>query len=351
MKRVQFLLLLSAVTVVAFFCFARRNDKTVTVNADKFSNHAGANISSDHNRAKDSTHSGADVVSAISSNLNDSSSVNSVRDSVAGKYVNSDRRRAIHSSSGNNAVYLSRLKEADLNAQNAPPERVKELSEMLNEKFSAQKELSLLEFNAIKNNILDKLLSQNELPVGIGMYMVEMYRDRSHDDLWRDYCVQHFYLYCDRKVREGGINASDPAINAIKSAYWDAAAETETTIAGSALLGLERLSRLDPNFDRARLERIVLNYAMNENTPLKTRITAMQLCGVTQQESILPAARTVAQETKSIPLQIAAIAAIGDVGDASDVAFLEKLTSTTTGYARNSANSSLARLKKRLNVM
>ena len=47
-----------------------------------------------------------------------------------------------------------------------------------------------IEINAIKNNVLDRLLRQNTLPEGIGLQLVEMASNLENDPVWRDYCIQ-----------------------------------------------------------------------------------------------------------------------------------------------------------------
>ncbi len=47
-----------------------------------------------------------------------------------------------------------------------------------------------IEINAVKNDVLDRLLRQTELPQEIGLQLVEMASNRENDTVWRDYCIQ-----------------------------------------------------------------------------------------------------------------------------------------------------------------
>jgi hypothetical protein len=47
-----------------------------------------------------------------------------------------------------------------------------------------------IEINAVKNDVLDKLLQQKTLPEGLGLQIVEMAGNVENDPVWRDCCVQ-----------------------------------------------------------------------------------------------------------------------------------------------------------------
>ena len=229
-------------------------------------------------------------------------------------------------------------------------ERVAELMEFLNSKFNGQNGLDLLAFNAIKNDLLEKLIDQKNIPEGLGQYMVDMYRDRSLDVVWRDYCVQHFPRYLEAKYPEG-ISSDNSEAKAMRYALWDAVNETESSIAGTALIALEKISKMDPQCDRQKIANQAFAYARDDGCPVPARITAMQLCGVMGQPQILPTAKSVATAASSIPLRMSAIATIGDVGGQGDIGFLENIVkSSDSYYIKNSAQSALKRLKKRLGI-
>ena len=244
-------------------------------------------------------------------------------------------------------VYHARLKEIEALGNDLPAEQCQDLIDFLNMRLDDQKDLTDVQLNALKNQALDKLIAQDVVPDRVGTMIADMYNDRRHDDLWRDYCVQHFALYYERMWPTGDAPERDPDFLAIREAYWRAARETDTGIAGTALLGLERISRLDARFDRRKVESYVLHYAVNPSTPTDTRTTAMHLCALTEQPSVLGSARSVADKEECIPLRMAAIATIGDIGSARDMAFLEGLVPKTRGYVRNAAKAALERLRKR----
>ena len=59
-----------------------------------------------------------------------------------------------------------------------------------------------IEINAVKNDVLDRLLRQAVLPEGIGLQMVEMAGNAENDPVWRDYCIQFMTPFYERVTTE-----------------------------------------------------------------------------------------------------------------------------------------------------
>jgi hypothetical protein len=213
---------------------------------------------------------------------------------------------------GTHACYLALLREADGLGEALPAERIEALRALLRTPHAPDAGLSLAEFNAVKNDVLDALIRQKRLPAGLGRQIAEMSRDRSLDPQWRDYCVQHLALYCERRWPAGSRMGADADAQAIQSACWSAVEETQGATAGTALIGLERLSRQYLEFDRARVADWALLLARSGNCSEAARTTALQVCGQMGVTAVLPAAREVAGSKASLPLRLSAIATIGN---------------------------------------
>jgi len=179
-----------------------------------------------------------------------------------------------------------------------------------------------IEINAVKNDVLDKLLRQETLPEGIGLKLVEMAGDATQDAVWRDYCVQFMGPCYERltteyteyaegnkqnnlgqndSVRTGaGLTAkerierksqgSEGAGNysvhnhsvekeAVREAMFQALDERDSTIAGTALIGLENLSRTHGEFDRELITTKAVEIAGDEMASTESRMTALRLAG------------------------------------------------------------------------
>ncbi|MBT7065949.1 MAG: HEAT repeat domain-containing protein [Verrucomicrobia bacterium] len=209
-------------------------------------------------------------------------------------------------------------------------------------------------FNGIKNDVLDVILRQNTLPEGIGAILVEMYRDESYDDMWRDYCVQFMTAYYEVKwpadapsPTDGG-NAEDKERETIEAVYWDALKETDTTIAGTALLGLNSLSQQYAAIDPKRVSQAAIDLLINSEVGEPARITAFSIAASLGDRQALPEARAIAQTGETITLRMAAIAAIGRLGTAKDLELLSALEQDDETRIRRIAETALKRAQRRL---
>ena len=205
-------------------------------------------------------------------------------------------------------------------------------------------EMGLLEFESVRNDTLDLLLRQTQLPPDLGKNMVAIFRDHEQNKVWRDYCVQHFAPYCKAKWNNGDISLDDPDWIAVSNAFFDAVKETDSTIAGTALIGMEMLSQTHTVLSRETVGQLASTLALDDNCGEPARITALCVCGQLKKTEILPTVRFLAQTAETIPLQIAAIATLGDLGDSIDKEYLETLLTAGNERLHPAAKSALERL-------
>jgi len=211
-----------------------------------------------------------------------------------------------------NRNYKSRAAAVHRLGKDLRHDEIPQLLDFLKTKHNEQSDLSLLQLNSIKNDILDLLIEQNTLHQDLGYQIVAMYRDHSMDDVWRDYCVQHFSAYYERKwpATQNPLLPYDPEWRQIISAYHEAVGETDTTIAGTALIGLEMLSANHEEVSRQDLREIAFKTAANDASGESTRIAALQVCALTGERRILPVAESLAQDPNaSTVLKLSASAA------------------------------------------
>jgi hypothetical protein len=217
-------------------------------------------------------------------------------------------------------------------------------------KFADQGELQQLEFHAVKNDVLDKLIAQKELPEDLGRVLLSIYRDTSTDPLLRDYCVQHFAAYHQRKWPKGTIGAdkSDPERNDVMAAYWEALEETDTSIAATALMGLRRLAAESGEAERQQVCERALALAVDDGAGLATRTAALQVCALMRVREVLPVARELAHRGKTMGVRLSAIAALGQIGDEEDASILKRIAASSEPYPRRAAEKALRRMGQRL---
>ena len=65
-----------------------------------------------------------------------------------------------------------------------------------------------------KNEVMDELLNQDDIPADYGTQMVALFRDKSQDILTRDFAVQHIGLYAQALHRRGIYDPASAEANA-----------------------------------------------------------------------------------------------------------------------------------------
>lgn len=182
----------------------------------------------------------------------------------------------------------------------------------------------LKEIDALKNLILDRLIAQKNLPNALGSYLTEAYQDATWDNLWRNYVIQHFAPYYQARYGSAGGKTSGAEADTIRDVLWSAGSDSDPSIAASALIGWEELSRYHETFDRLRLKSRVATLAVSESTPAPLRIAAFQLAGELDATEVLSSAKAAAVNAPSIALRAAAINAIGALGSNLEAQWLEQ---------------------------
>lgn len=252
---------------------------------------------------------------------------------------------------------------------------VEALLEMLtwsNERFPEG--MRPIEINAVKNDVLDRLLRQNVLPEGIGLQLVEMASNSENDPVWRDYCVQFMAPYYERALGElnlttegteahrgrasntfvssseaGGEKIDE--LDAVREAMVAALDERGTTIAGTSLIGLELLSRTHDEFDRDVIVGKASEIAADESASAASRMTAMRLSaqisnneqGISNIE-VAESARLIAQTGETVLLRSAAIVTLGETGSEADRELLESYTLDENRQIAHAATLALAKM-------
>ena len=192
----------------------------------------------------------------------------------------------------------------------------------------------------LRNNMMDKLTGQPTRPAGLPDVLVAIYQDKNQDVVMRDYAIQHMNpAYAQARPDEKAV---------LRQALWQAVEETDSSIAGTALLALNNLAQNNAEFEKDKIAETALKLAGDEQCGELSRITAVQICGRTGTTQAEPLALQLAQSAGSIPLRITAIAALGDLGDRSVKAFLQQIAAGGEDRLKPAAESALKRLNKRL---
>jgi len=212
-----------------------------------------------------------------------------------------------------------------------------------------------IEINSIKNDVLDRLLRQKKLPEAMWYQLVDMFADTESDPVWRDYCVQFMSGFYEKqsevlgvKFQEGqsGGSGSVPTMDdtevvppndelaAVRETMIHALDERNETIAGTALIGVELLSRTHGEFDRDMILDKASEIAANEAVSNESRLTALRLSASENlkpetgnvNEQVADTARLLAQTGETMLMRSAAIVTLGETGAPEDRELLESFT-------------------------
>ena len=157
------------------------------------------------------------------------------------------------------------------------------------------------------NQLMDELLDRPVIPADYGATMVALYRDRTQDDITRDFAVQHIGLYAQALNRSGAYDPDSEDARLCRDALLAATAETKTIIAAAAFRALSDVSAFDPYIDGKRLDAILVSCVGDASASSAARIMAIQLCGERRVSSALPALKGILDDaTAPIPHRHAA---------------------------------------------
>lgn len=198
-----------------------------------------------------------------------------------------------------------------------------------------------------KNDILEALIEQVPQSTRIQGALLSMFRDKTHEEWWRNFCVQHFELLYRKKWSGGSAVSTDKDRITMAGAYQQALAETGNSIAGTALLGMARLSEDYPEFDKKAVSKSAVNIAGNTGADPRSRIAALQVAGRLGGSDVLPVARSVAVSGSAISLRLSAISAISEVGTAEDVSLLSQISRADEPYLAKAASNALHRIESK----
>ncbi len=152
---------------------------------------------------------------------------------------------------------------------------------------------SIAELASEKNQVMDELLNQPQIPSDYADVMIGLYRDKSQDVLTRDFAVQHIGLYAQALRRRGEYDADAAESSSLRAVLFDAAGETRTIVAAAAFRALADMSVFDPRVDANRLDSLLAACTADASSDPATRSMAVQLCGERRVRSSRPALESI----------------------------------------------------------
>jgi hypothetical protein len=204
----------------------------------------------------------------------------------------------------------------------------------------------------LKNQLMDRLCALNPPPMQLADLLAQIYHDRTQNEAIRDYAVQHLATFFEKMDAAPEVlrRTRSFEITEANTVLWEALAETDDSIAGTALLGLERLADSQPDIDAKQVAAAALTLAQDKNAGELSRITALQVCAKMKVHEALPLALEATQSTETVPLRISAIAALGALGTSDQMALLETFIQGADERLKLPAQHALNQINQRLSV-
>ena len=150
-----------------------------------------------------------------------------------------------------------------------------------------------------KNQIMDALLNQPQIPSDYGETIVALFRDQSQDVLTRDFAVQHIGLYAQALKRRGEYAPDSADAKECRAALFEAADDTRTIVAAAAFRALADIANFDSRIDASRLDSLLVACAADASSAPASRSMAVQLCGERRVNAARPALEAICADSSS----------------------------------------------------
>lgn len=195
--------------------------------------------------------------------------------------------------------------------------------------------------NALKNDVANLLRAQVRFPDVLPWRLAAMWRDPLHDEVWRDYCIQHAGAAWPRI-------ANKAARDEVRAVLWEAAADPAAPGSGTALIALRNLADSGAEA-RVKVAARAAASAESGAAPEGVRVTSLQIAAELGAPGAAALARPILSDrSQPVHLRMSAVAALGMTGDASDLPALKALAETSDPRLRAAASSALRRLSEAL---
>lgn len=204
--------------------------------------------------------------------------------------------------------------------------------------------------HVLKNDLMGALVYQQTPPAALPDLFEQIWRDKSQNEVIRDYAVQHLSVLYERLEEPAGwsLEQLSAGREAILRVLWEAARSSESSIAGTALLGLTRLSTSGAAINRKELAGLAARLAGDAQTQEAARISAIQVCCRLQATEALPLLVEAASWKSSSSVRLSAIGGLGLMGVREQVPLLEEVVREGDPRLQPAATLALNRIRERM---
>jgi HEAT repeat protein len=199
--------------------------------------------------------------------------------------------------------------------------------------------------HALKSDLMDALCAQPILPPDLSQVLAELYHDPDQNVVIRDYAIQHLALFHERlDALAWPASEMEAQRHPIQTVLWEALTETDSSIAGTALLALARSIKTDDADAQARLTIAALRLANDPAVSPLVRISAIQICAQAKVQAALPLLAQTAERDPNLALRISAIGALGTLGDRNAIELLNRIAQEQNPRLKPAVTKALASL-------
>ncbi len=204
--------------------------------------------------------------------------------------------------------------------------------------------------HVLKNDIMDALCAQRVPSADLGAVFAQVYGDTKQNVVIRDYAIQHVATLYERL--EAGVRWPSGQIKAQKDmlaqTLWDALIETDSSIAGTALLGLSRLADSLPESSQNKISEQAFKLATDESVGELTRVTAIQVCARLEPSQALPLLARLVESGGDASTRISAIGTMGRLGGSAELELLKHIESEDNPRLKPSLLQAMKAIQERL---
>ena len=233
--------------------------------------------------------------------------------------------------------YMPRYKAVQKLDDKLTPGAMKALYTFLHKDIKTEK-MKRLEINAIKNDIIVKMMDQKKHPVDLAGHLVDLYYDKNMDSTIRDYALQFMGQWLPR------VSDKDDRTAVIK-ALFDAMDEKKLSNPGTALIALKSCVN-EPDVDAKRVRDAAYSLVVDENATDMIKTTALQIAASLGHPKVVDVARDIVVNSRTAQLRMSAMATIGIAGNKSDLELLKKYENSSDIRLRLAAKSAIKKLNK-----
>lgn len=199
------------------------------------------------------------------------------------------------------------------------------------------------ELAALKNNVADALIRQDDGPRDLFKLLQTDWADADQGMIWRSYIVQKIPELTLKLKNENEIKSS---VNFLRKLAID----SESEFSATAIMGMDRLHTARP--DLIRGEEVVAGAArfFGEKEQSDTgKITILQIWARHDSAPALEEARRILlSENAHVLLKMSALSVLGSHGTQADLALIERYTTSPEGRLSTAAESARGRFSKRI---